>query len=412
MTVPAVAPTRRRHVHEADVVRVLTFACVIAVHTIHYTNPAQSVGANGVEMLLHFTREAFFCLTGFVLVHQSLGRPLAVKPFWRKRFLAIGIPYVVWTVIYEVIKVHESGLALVRHLPQDLVLGTAWYHLYFLLVSMQIYLVFPVILWLVRRTAGHHAALLTLSAVIQLAWTGWLMYGAPSSGWLEHLAVNADALLPSYQFYVLVGAVAAFHFERTIEAVRTYRAAILALAVIVAFATEVFYLVAVQRGTSPSQAASVLQPAMLPWALASIALLFALGSLWDERRVPGSRLDRGLDRASDRSFAVFLVHPLMLWLLLEGLARWWHVTLGPALSIGAYVFVLATSLAAAELIRHSYLSLPLSGRPRLKLPNPPSPQRGEDHESHHPAAAGAPVQAPHQGDHDGDRRRPADALLR
>src|ERR1700753_610140 len=108
MTVEARAASRRPPLHEADVVRVLTFACVIAVHTIHYTNPAGSVGGNGVAVLLHFTREAFFCLIWFVLVHPYLGRSVDVGPFWRKRFVAVGVPYLAWSVIYEFVKQHES----------------------------------------------------------------------------------------------------------------------------------------------------------------------------------------------------------------------------------------------------------------------------------------------------------------
>jgi len=83
---------RRRHVDEADVVRVLTFACVIAVHTVHYTNsePGCRRERRRDDPALH--AEAFFCLTGFVLVHQSLGRPLRVPAFWRKRFVAVGVP--------------------------------------------------------------------------------------------------------------------------------------------------------------------------------------------------------------------------------------------------------------------------------------------------------------------------------
>ena len=37
-----------------------------------------------------------------------------------------------------------------------LVTGTASYHLYFLLVSMQLYLVFPLLRRLLRATAGRH----------------------------------------------------------------------------------------------------------------------------------------------------------------------------------------------------------------------------------------------------------------
>ena len=404
-------PTRRRHVYEADVVRVLTFACVIAVHTVHYTNPAQSVGANGVEMLLHFTREAFFALTGFVLIHQNLGRSLAVRPFWRKRFVAIGVPYLTWSVIYEFIKQHESVLGTLRHLPSDIALGTAWYHLYFLLVSMQIYLVFPVIMWLIKRTAGHHAALLIISAMVQLAVTSWLMYDAPKTGWLEHVTYNADALLPSYQFYVLLGAVAAFHLQQTTDFIRAHRVKIVIAAIAIAIATEIFYLIVVNRGRSSSVAATVLQPAMLPWSVAAVALLLAVGSIWTESRTAGSRSDRALSIASDRSFGVFLVHPLVLWLVLQVQSRWWHVAFGPWLSVGAYVLVLAGSLAFAEVVRHTYVSLPLTGRRRIQ-PVRPANQRGEDHVRNDSDAPGTSAQAPLEGDHDGDRRGTADSLLR
>jgi peptidoglycan/LPS O-acetylase OafA/YrhL len=404
--------TRRRHVHEADVVRVLTFACVIAVHTVHYTNPDQSVGANGVEMILHFTREAFFGLTGFVLVYQNLGRELAVRPFWRKRFVAVAVPYLAWSVIYEFVKQHESITATLRHLPADAALGTAWYHLYFLLVSMQIYLVFPAILWLVRKTAGHHALLLVASAAVQFAVLSWLNYSPPTTGWLEHVTYNADALLPSYQFYVLVGAVAAFHLDRVVEFIRNWRPQIAAVALVLAAATEAFYLVAVHWGKSPVSAAAVLQPVMVPWSLAAVALLLAVGTVWDERRQAGSRTDRALNLASDRSFGVFLVHPLVLWALLQVQARWWHVPFGPILSVGCYVLVLIGSLGFAEVVRHTYFSLALTGRKRIHTASATAPNGREDHVPDNTYAPGAPVQAPNQGDHDGDRRGAADALLR
>ena len=54
-------------VHEIDVVRVVTFVAVVAVHATGGTTDQQSVGGNAALTLLHFTREAFFALTGFVL---------------------------------------------------------------------------------------------------------------------------------------------------------------------------------------------------------------------------------------------------------------------------------------------------------------------------------------------------------
>jgi peptidoglycan/LPS O-acetylase OafA/YrhL len=155
----------RSHVYAVDLVRVLTFACVIAVHTVATVNSADSVPAGGAAMLLHFTREAFFSLTAFVLVHRYRDR-LHIRPFWRRRFLLVGVPYVIWSVIY-------SGLALITtpvpptaaliQLARNLLTGTAWYHLYFLVVTMQFYLLFPLFLRLLRASAGRrggHFALL------------------------------------------------------------------------------------------------------------------------------------------------------------------------------------------------------------------------------------------------------------
>ena len=82
-----VACGRRRrsgaHVPSADVVRVLTFACVIAVHTLSTTHPLDDPRADGLVMLLHFTREAFFVLTAFVLMHRYGTTPPRTGPLWR-----------------------------------------------------------------------------------------------------------------------------------------------------------------------------------------------------------------------------------------------------------------------------------------------------------------------------------------
>jgi peptidoglycan/LPS O-acetylase OafA/YrhL len=410
--------TKRRHVYEADVVRVLTFACVIAVHTISHTNSASDVPANGFEMLLHFTREAFFCLTGFVLLHGSIGRPILVTAFWRKRIAAVGVPYVAWTLVYTGIQAtatFNSWSYQLGRVGTNLLYGTAWYHLYFLLVSMQIYLLFPLIAALVRRTAGHHAALLGISGLIQLVILSVQMYNPPRDGVLGWFTAHEDALLTSYQFYVLAGAVAAFHLDQLRVFVTAHRRAILAGILVTAVVAEAWYLIAEHQGRIAFGAASVLQPIMLPWSLAAVLGLFILGGIYSERRQAGSRTDRALTIGSDRSFGVFLVHPAVLWLLLQGQSHWipaWH---GLTLTVVAYILVVAGSLAVTEVFRRSPLSLPLTGRHRLSpavvTAQPAAHGEEINHVHKHPDTPGAPVQAPHEGPHDGDRRWAADPLL-
>src|ERR1700712_1588679 len=90
----------RRHLHEVDLCRLLTFACVIGVHVLSAATTLDDVPSDGGQLLLHFTREAFFTLTGFVLTFQALRRPQRPLPFWGRRIPLVLTPYLTWTVLY------------------------------------------------------------------------------------------------------------------------------------------------------------------------------------------------------------------------------------------------------------------------------------------------------------------------
>ncbi|HTZ43925.1 MAG TPA: acyltransferase [Jatrophihabitans sp.] len=367
-----------RHVHEIDIVRILTFACVIGVHTFSGTNVATNPVSNGAEMLLHFTRESFFFLTGFVLMHQYGRRAYDLPRFWRRRMLLVGIPYLTWSVIYTfwrpVVEGHHWATAAPK-LGGNLLLGTAWYHLYFLLVSLQIYLIFPLLAWFVRATRRHHVMLLAASALLQVGLLSYLEYGPDFSGWAAGLGRHQDVLIWNYQFWILLGGVAGWHRQAVVAWVVGHRRPIGWLALAGAALALAWYCGALVRGSDPIPAAAVLQPVMVPWSLAAIAGLFAIGTVYGQRRRPG-RLARTVSWASDRSFGIFLVHPLVLSALLwvGGHAVQHHVP-NPFLSLGSYLVVVAGAIGLTELFRRGRASLMLTGRRQLahsEHPNPPS----------------------------------------
>ncbi|MDQ1493239.1 MAG: hypothetical protein QOJ23_5753, partial [Actinomycetota bacterium] len=172
---------RRGYLPQADVVRLLTFGAVIGVHAVAFTEAPSSRGWAGVLMLLQFGREVFFALTGFVLVHSARGRTVDGRAFWRKRFPAVVAPYLAWSAIYTAFHVwgpaHQrlTGAAVLWAFAT----GNAEYHLYFLLVSMQLYLVFPLLLRFVRRTEARAWPVLGVVAAVNVAWLAWLQYGTP-----------------------------------------------------------------------------------------------------------------------------------------------------------------------------------------------------------------------------------------
>ena len=222
---PATPATRRR-LYEVDVVRILTFASVIGVHVTSHTVASNDIPLYGLLGLLHFTRLVFFALTTFVLLLGQLNRPKPMRQFWPKRFLLVGVPYVVWSVIYYVASNLHSGSSkspgqYLGDLLLHIVTGSAWYHLYFLLVTMQVYLLVPVIVWFVRRTRGHHGLVLGIFLVIQLAVTAvYLYHPFGSLGWYGGAEKQ---FFWSYPFFIIAGAIGADHATPFLDWVRAHR---------------------------------------------------------------------------------------------------------------------------------------------------------------------------------------------
>ncbi len=364
----APAELTRGYLHQVDVVRLLTFGSVIMVHTMASTTAPNDAVARGVLMLLHFTRETFFVITGFVLFHSNYRRDLDLGRFWRRRFLLIGVPYVVWSVLYWLVYAWRYRSVDLRQLAVQLLTGTAEYHLYFLLVSMQVYLVFGLLVRLVRATTGHHGALLAAVAAWQLA-LFWVLHDVLPSWhsqphWVAVLAGYAQQLLPFYLAYVVAGALAAVHLERT-QAFVLAHGRMLALVVAgAAVVTEAVYLVQVAAGTQPFPAADVLQPVMVPYALVVTAGLLALGLRYALHRRPG-RTASAVAEGSRISFGVFLVHPLVISLLLTlPVGRVLTAAGQPLTSVLIWLVTVLVSIAAVEVFVRTPVSLPLTGRRR------------------------------------------------
>ncbi len=361
--------TRARHLYEVDLVRILTFACVIVVHTTSHTAGPDDIGLYAVLGLAHFTREVFFALSAFVLIYSFLARPVSMKTFWPRRFLLVGVPYVVWSVIYftasnlHTPRAHDTPLDFLGRLVVHILTGTAWYHLYFLLVTMQVYLLVPVIVWVVRRLRGHHVALLVATGAFQLALTAYFAYGTDLPPWLD--STYSKIWFFTYLFFIFLGAVAADHWSRLFEWVRTHRRTIGFITLGAGVLTlAVFWLQHVALGWSYYHVGTPLQPIEMVWSFAVALGFLAVGSYWAERRTPGSRPSRLADWASDRSFGIFLTHPFVLWLILWLGDDWLAKTVPtPWLTPVAYVIVVLGAVGITELARRSPVSLALTGRP-------------------------------------------------
>jgi peptidoglycan/LPS O-acetylase OafA/YrhL len=369
---PSLSPgqlTRQRLDH-VDAMRPVKQAGVVATHSILALAPAGSgLAAGAALMLLHVTREAFLFISACMLTYSyyELKRH-QLKRFYRRRCITVGVPYLCWTVIYFLEGLHGSSLSALGELHRfGFLLLTGYYQLYFLVVLIQFYLLFPLFLWLLHKTEGHHGLLLVASAGVQLLYIGlmrWAVLPASLTGFW------ATREVMSYQFYLVAGGLAAAHYTEFDAWVRRNWRMLLGGLVLTAAVAEVWYFLEASHTFQfgSGLANDPFQPIVVPWNVAAILVVYLVGvSLVSPSRSP---LTVSLaHRGSDDAYGVYLAQMLFIDLLV-GLG-WRHlndVVPWPLLMLAAVALVFFASCVLTELLARTRLAEPLTGRKQVPWP--------------------------------------------
>lgn len=366
----------------ADVVRVVLFTGVVVAHSVNGINNApEDIRAAGlVGVLLHLTRYGFVAVTLFVLVLSMRGRTMSPTTFWRRRFGLVVWPYLAWTLVYSItdhlviagnpfpdIRSYATGLA------QSVVTGDGKYQLYFLLISMQIYLVFPLLARLLARNAHRPWRLIIAGAVIQV--TMFVVYQylpRPTGRVWDAIYEHAWQTLPMYALFIAIGAVTAQHHAAVESWLRIHAIPVLAAGLVGSSVSVGAYLLATGPADVPLNATTPWNPLMLPWLVGGLVMLWLGAMLWDDLRAAGHQVGSAIVSAATlRAFGVFAVHPLILDVLariglFDALYTWFPSSASLRTTV-LTVLTLALSLLLVDVLLRTPLSRWLVGRERITL---------------------------------------------
>ncbi|MCU1364305.1 MAG: hypothetical protein JWM55_2133 [Acidimicrobiaceae bacterium] len=336
MSSPADAPpsgTRQRLDH-VDAMRPIKQSAVISTHALIYFSPlSTSLLASGLFTLTHFSRDAFFFVSACMLTYSYRERTsVPLVPYWKRRFMSVGLVYLVWTVIYFPVSsaVNSSSFPYLR-VPMSAIfsraglhnflfnLATGYYHLYFLLVLLEFYVIFPLVFWLVRRHPRSHLYVVVGALVWQLFFTylvrrGWLGFVMPSK--IE------TRLVVSYPLYLLGGVVVAFYLEGFHDWVIRHWRALLAWTVVAGVVPIIIDYVAAHTHGFPSIVVPGGDPfaaAELPYDVGAIVAVYLLGVyLVSPNRSPRTRAV--IASGSEAAYGIYASQ--LIWILF--LYRWVH----------------------------------------------------------------------------------------
>ena len=382
------APPRqaRQRALTADFVRVVLFAGVVVAHSVAKINTDQDVlrSSQLVGTLLHVTRYGFVAVTLFVLVLSMRGRTMSPVQFWRRRFGLIVAPYLVWTVIYTAVdhlviagNPFPSPGRYMQDLGFAIISGTGKYQLYFLLISMQIYLFFPVISWVIDRTMNRPWSVLSVAAAIQLlVFVTYQWLPRPSGYAWDQVYEHAWKALPMYTLFVAIGALTAVHLDRIQAWLRAHFVPVVIACLIGTSASVAVYLWMTAPGDVPWQATTPWNPSLLLWLVSGVVLLWLVAMAWDGLRISGHKVGaRAVTYATIRAFGVFAVHPLILDILervgfYRELHAWFPSSAATRTTI-LVIVVLAASLIVVDLLLRTPAAKWLVARDRIPLSRNP-----------------------------------------
>lgn len=322
----------KEHLYEVDLMRAFIILGVVCVHIISFYNlfAIQLSPTNIVnEMLLvalHFTRESFMFITGLVLFITYYHRELKAVAFWKKRFALIFVPYAAWTLIYILFSgTYMKGFdwtigSVLGNFFFSLLIGHQFY-LYYLVISMQLYILFPLMMKFIKKTESVHGWIFAFSFVLEIALM-WFnkdvlqnMSTAHMPTVIYWLVRYRDRNILTYQFWFISGAIIAVHYQKIKSYILEHKKWVLASMVIALGLLWIHFafdrLTLNQDGT---MSVLVLQPIMIPYSMVTTIALWTAGMNWSAARLSArvQLFSRFVKTAAAASFGVFLVHPILL----------------------------------------------------------------------------------------------------
>ncbi|MFT9849632.1 acyltransferase [Aneurinibacillus sp. REN35] len=351
----------KQRLYEFDEIRAFAALSVIAIHT---TAPYVTTETAGFiwNQLMRYAVPLFIILSGFLLYYADRKKErLAYGPFMKKRVTKIFIPYVIWTVFYTCFKlrdvVAEKGTealpdvweAVLTYLPD----GSAFVHLYFLIIMFQLYLLYPLLRLWVRRAPRQALVLSFLLTFLAQTWA--YIHDITKIGVQIPYVTR---IFPVWLFFFILGMYTAHHKENWER--RLKQRGIMLVGV---WITAVLLLL-VDSHVTGTYGASI-KPTVVLYTIASYFLFYyvCMSRKRSDTARPGFIL-----WLSAQSFLVFLLHPfvltmLRLWPRWYGQDTFWDGSLG---MIGLSLATIVITLCMTYLISFTPLASVLGGVRRGK----------------------------------------------
>lgn len=341
---------------EFDIIRVTAAFAVIAIHITAGYVTATSL-AFALNQLVRFAVPLFIIISGFLLYYQDSRKNIfSLSNFYLKRFSRIIWPYLIWTIIYFIIGIILSGVYLnwwnaLAQIARHLLWGTACYHLYFMVIVFQLYLLYPFL----RTCMQKWPQIILIIALVLTVFSQTLLYFDMMNIVVLPRQYQSFYLVafPVWIFYFVLGMYIALYHEQIQIRLSGWFWPII---ILWCFSLVLLFIDSRLTGTY----ATSMRPSVIFYTVATYFLLYGLSHRLH------TRVGSWLSWLSQQSFLIFLMHPLFLTGLIyldKYLGAIWEGNIG---MVRLYLSTTVLTLGAVWVLSFTSLA-PYLGGTRLSL---------------------------------------------
>ena len=311
---------------EISVLNVLFCLMVIFIHVTSYPITQLPADSFVVKMLYPVQKLCGVAVYGFIFLSGLKlflgGRNISLKKYYFSRIKRVYFPYIIFTVVYYLYEVNRGYFTFnLKELSVFLLNGNVECHLYFVVIIMQFYLLFP--LWRYLINSKHSAVILLSSAILNILFVYKLPVILETAG-IKGFSYN-DRVFTSYLFFWLLGCFCGKNYEKFKNALSN-GLSIYLLLFLTAFVVDTFLSFKAFTG---QRFYAVGEAVHLLYCFGAILFLYSAVLIFKDCGAANNKFMKAVDTAS---FEIYLVHILFVHIVNDIIAN--HFSAG---ALEAYV---------------------------------------------------------------------------
>lgn len=206
--------------YELNFIRAFACLCVVMVHVsadVYYYKGAQLTWSlQFFNQMARFGTPLFAFLSGFLLYNQLKNGRFKLSNFLKSRCTKIVLPFLIWSVIYVCVKRYDDQITLphvdqpeeVKQFLYTFLTGGTYYHLYFIALVLQFYILFPFL-----RFISSKNSLIILTVISFLLNYFFVQFPIDFGTGFVHEFINSKVFILHWIFYFILGGLFVHYWE-------------------------------------------------------------------------------------------------------------------------------------------------------------------------------------------------------